>query len=200
MFANKCSFCQYDNIPGSRFCADCGSPLHLKVCQACGKVSDVTATDCEFCKAPFPDIDVAAAGSGKPATVTPASVAPPVTAAVNNPLPLIIIALVAGGLPFLWIYREHLPAPKTWGAQHVESSTVPISPSAPSVAPVVAAPVKPAPAPTAESKPAETAATEAKEAPPRASTPPPRKPPKPAPSQPCTDAVAALGLCTPTKK
>jgi hypothetical protein len=125
MFAVQCSFCQHDNIPGARFCAECGSPLHLRVCPnpKCGKVSDVNTIHCEFCGTPFPKIPLAEAG-GSPGT-TPSADRDQVetsgdaqSAATQkasiSAWPLIAVAIVAGGLPLLWFNRHSLPTPKTW--------------------------------------------------------------------------------------
>jgi hypothetical protein len=219
MFATKCSFCQHDNTPGARFCADCGSPLHLQVCASCGKVSDVTAKACEFCQAVFPIQELS------PAEVTPPDLAGrsrPTAVDTSRPqrmnaLPLVIVAIVAGGLPLLWFSRDRIPMPKAW--QTKAPDTIPAQPltaakPAPTpikspvaavvpAAPVVAAPptvAPPVPPPVVTPAPAVTAAvaTEPKPAPVPAAVPP--KPTKPAPpAEKCTEAVAALGLCSPKR-
>lgn len=89
-------------------------------------------------------------------------------------MPLIIVAIAAGGIPLLWLYRENIPVPKVWQPQLYNASQ--IAPAAPPPsAPLVAAESAPAPAkPGATQKPASE----------------------------CTEAVAALGLCNskPAKK
>lgn len=125
MFAVQCSFCQHENVPGARFCAECGSPLHLRVCPnpKCGKVSDVNAAQCEFCGTSFPKIPLAEPGSGI-ATSSPAEqgqvdpVGTGKSGSAPKPSisawPLIAVAIVAGGLPLLWFNRASLPTPRTW--------------------------------------------------------------------------------------
>ena len=44
-----CAFCNHRNPAGSRFCNDCGSPLHLKPCNQCGAINDQAATTCYSC-------------------------------------------------------------------------------------------------------------------------------------------------------
>ena len=232
MFATKCSFCQFDNVPGARFCAECGSPLHLKVCPGCGKVSDVTATTCEHCHAPFPRIDLtppvtaaekaaapppAAAHKSPPVKVSPIPAAPSANEVAPSggmrAWPLIMVALVAGGLPLLWFNRASLPEPKTFTPPPVVSPTLQTPPTQPAAAPALAptaAPVNPpaavvAPAAAAstadaavESQPsgkpvAEKAESKAGKKQVTTQRPAQRKPEQT--SRECTEAVAALGLC-----
>lgn len=242
MFATKCSFCQFDNVPGARFCAECGSPLHLKVCPGCGKVSDVTATSCEHCHAPFPRIDLAppvtaaeavAAPAPAPKPTPPKNTAIPVAPSANEVAPtggmrawpLIMVALVAGGLPLLWFNRASLPEPKTFtpppvmpptlpapgpGATPaaVPSTSVPATVAAPAgpatpmatPAPSPAAAVDPAvaqpPAPDSSvEKPGASKPAVKKATPAQAQRPQARK--TEAQARECTEAVAALGLCDP---
>lgn len=151
MFAIQCQFCRHDNVPGARFCADCGSPLHLKPCPKCGKVDDVAAKACYACGTEFPAITtaaVAAAPAGDPvpakggtaaplrpsaapatpiATPTPVSPAPPAARKAAKPRapawPLILVAALAGGLPLVWMNRAHLPLPQAWRIGDPGSST-----------------------------------------------------------------------------
>jgi hypothetical protein len=114
MFAVNCPYCRHVNKRGARYCADCGAALHLKPCPKCGKVDEVTATRCINCGTAFPTIELAdyrpeaesgPAKSGKAGDKDAAH--PPALRAG----PLIVIALVAGGLPFLWMNRDRLPTP-----------------------------------------------------------------------------------------
>ncbi len=226
MFAVQCSFCNHENTPGTRFCAECGSPLHLRVCpnQHCGKVSDVNARRCEHCGTTFPEIALAEHGT-QPEEPAPAPVehyAP--SPAKTSPWPLIVVALVAGGLPLLWINRAYLPKPKGWQAPpetpHLVAppplATQPIiAPAArpPTAPPPVAEPPPPPPPQAVEpSLPTPLSGTDAATARTESSAQKarlansngnkPRKPKKPdnkdtAPAKPCTEAVAALGLCDP---
>lgn len=156
MFAVQCSFCQHENTPGARFCAECGSPLHLRVCPnpKCGKVSDVNAAQCEFCGTPFPKIPLAEAGGGAatpPSSdrdqVEPLGEDKPGTAEKSPTAawPLIAVAIVAGGLPLLWFNRASLPTPRTWqNSPEVERLIAP---------PVLPPAVTPAASPTASPPP-----------------------------------------------
>lgn len=172
MFAVQCSFCQHENIPGARFCAECGSPLHLRVCPnpQCGKVSDVNASRCEHCGTPFPKIALAEPGVASP--VQPSATA--TSAGVDgkkggmSAWPLIIVAIVAGGLPLLWFNRTALPTPKTWqsAAEAERSAQLPVpQPSAPVAAN--------APLQSAASAPAPSAGAEALTLPPLSAAVPP---------------------------
>jgi hypothetical protein len=237
MFATKCSFCQHDNTPGARFCADCGSPLHLQVCASCGKVSDVTAKACEFCQAVFPVQELS------PAETTPPDLlgrTRPTAVDTSRPqrmnaLPLVIVAIVAGGLPLLWFSRDRIPMPKAWQTKAPDTipapplgaakpvgvapaasvskppavATAPVAPVVPvvpltPVAPVVTAPPTVAAAPqpsviqSAASVPTIVAPVTAEpKSVPAAVQPKPTKSAPPA--EKCTEAVAALGLCSPKR-
>lgn len=163
MFAVQCSFCQHENVPGARFCAECGSPLHLRVCpnSNCGKVSDVNAKQCKHCGTFFPEIPLADAST--PAKATPAARPQPATERKQgvSALPLIIVAIVAGGLPLLWINRSHLPAPKNWQPDPVGSAaTTPPEPAPFPVPPPVTQPASALP-PLQVSAPAEPDADKA---------------------------------------
>ena len=122
MFAVTCPYCQTVNKRGARFCADCGAPLHLKPCPKCGKVDDVTAKKCGGCGTAFPPLDLAEyrpeaepVGAPAPPRGATAEEAPPAAAphVAFKPGPLIVIALVAGGLPLLWMNRaQFMPSPE----------------------------------------------------------------------------------------
>lgn len=164
MLATQCSFCKHENTPGARFCAECGSPMHLKVCAnpACGKVSDVSAAVCETCGVPFPQIklfdphnaDMAATASATLSYVEITEFEKPRTSV----WPLVAVAVVAGSLPLLWANREHLPAPKS-GPFSKPEITNPVAvptlpaPALPVPAPAVATPIPLAPVPPATTAP-----------------------------------------------
>jgi hypothetical protein len=206
MFAVQCSFCQHENVPGARFCAECGSPLHLRVCPNpdCGKVSDVNATRCEHCGTVLPKIALAepgaSTGDATPAAA-PAQDSQPAKKSAIAAWPLIIVAIVAGGLPLLWFNRAYLPAPKPWQGDAAKPPTAPLTP--PLAPPVENKPV-PAPEPPPAIEPAQPVAAEppkpeeakAKSAREtkkiRQAAASPEQPPRP-----CTEAVAAVGLCDP---
>lgn len=230
MFAVQCSFCQHENVPGARFCAECGSPLHLRVCpnSKCGKVSDVNAKQCEHCGTFFPEIPLT--DGSAPAKETIAAAKPPLTSDKKtgvSALPLIIVAIVAGGLPLLWFNRSHLPAPKNWQPDPVGSAVAPVQPAPFPVPPPVSQPtpaaalpplqVAPPAEPDQEKAAADKAAAEkaaqeaeakakaerekaarakaAREAKARKA----REAAAAEAQQPCTEAIAAVGLCDPKR-
>lgn len=125
MLISHCPNCQHDNQPGDRYCASCGMALNLRACPNCGKFDGVKAIVCTGCGARLPPVttDAAAAAFDDPESngATTSTVAP------NNgmrALPLIVVALAAGGLPLLWMYRESIPVPKVWQAKVQAASQV----------------------------------------------------------------------------
>lgn len=222
MLATKCSFCQHENLPGSRFCMKCGSPMHLKVCPnpQCGKVSDVTAEVCESCGQAFPKIALAPVRAEAPADSKPPATPPPPAAAGKSRMPawpLVMMAIVAGGLPLLWANRAQLPTPKTWqvdpdapktrvavppagSAQKPPAVAANVAPPSPPPASVeTAAPSKTDPSPAANAATAGDTKSQAHQpANGKAAKKTTKKSRKKAePPRPCTEAVAALGLCDP---
>lgn len=223
MLLSHCPNCEYDNQPGERFCAACGVPLDLKPCPVCGKVDSVKATVCSGCGAHFPSLtgepepEDLSASPENPDKPTPPIVAPPPTP--MRATPLIIVALAAGGIPLLWLFRNTMPVPKVWQGSPpgIEAPAVPSTPDRseaapiPQPQPVVSTPsLIPQPAPRAE-EPEIVEVVPAAVAPPRPKPKPVAKPkpvqisPKPAaeaasPAKPavvgeCTEALAAVGLC-----
>lgn len=211
MLLSHCPNCQHDNPPGERFCAACGVPLDLKPCPVCGKVDSIKATVCSGCGAHFPPLPGVLTGEpGSPekphAKPTPAVVTPPPTA--MRALPLIVVALAAGGIPLLWLYRNTMPVPKAWQAPTGTQAAVPapippvkqepVPPPQPTrVAPpsvveeAAPPPAKPAAKPAASARPAAKAAKPAAESPPAQAAKPAQG------AADCTEALAAVGLCDP---
>ena len=203
--------------------------MHLKVCPKteCGKVSDVSAAVCESCGKPFPNIDLVSIGTTSTAesVASQAHGSDPIAAGKDKPRvaawPLIMMAIVAGGIPLLWANRSHLPTPKTWQVD-TAAPTAPVTIPLPAAIPTassgpVAVPAA-APQPQAEPisvPPKEVAAAVASEAATVsaaggeesaakariASSAKKRAKEaaaaKPKDSGPCTEAKAALGLCAP---
>ncbi len=221
MLATKCSFCQHENLPGSRFCMKCGSPMHLKVCPnpQCGKVSDVTAEVCESCGQAFPKIALAPVRAEAPADGKQPATPPPVVAPPKSRMPawpLVMMAIVAGGLPLLWANRAQLPTPKTWqvdpdtpktrtttppaaSAQKPPAAAADVAPPAPPASGGTAASSNADPGPTANAATAVDSGNQARQpATGKAAKKTSKKSRKKAePPRPCTEAVAALGLCDP---
>lgn len=217
MLLSHCPNCQHDNPPGERFCAACGVPLDLKPCPVCGKVDSIKATVCSGCGAHFPPLPGVLLSSepgttdkphSKHSKPTPSVVTPPPTA--MRALPLIIVALAAGGIPLLWLYRNTMPVPKAWQAPASSPATAPTPIPAPPVKqePVPPSqPVQVAPAPVVEQAAAPPTKPVAKAAAPvrpasrpaakPADEPPPVAPAKAAQGTECTEALAAVGLCDP---
>lgn len=54
MSPNSCPFCEQVNPADAKFCNACGGALHLLPCPRCGAVSDVTATTCYQCHSQLP--------------------------------------------------------------------------------------------------------------------------------------------------
>lgn len=54
MSLNSCPFCEQANPADAKFCNACGGALHLVPCPRCGAVSDVTATACYQCHGQLP--------------------------------------------------------------------------------------------------------------------------------------------------
>lgn len=220
-----CPFCQHENTSGTRFCAECGCSIHLKVCAKCGKISEVDAEVCASCGEAFPKIALVPKMTGKTGESVPtpakresgatgAGAAPSRTAA----WPLVAIAIVAGGLPLLWANRAQLPTPKTWQIGSPEATKPPEPVLAPQLVPAAPSPppppasspvrsehdsVKPAGSAAPDDrvpsqKPRQTAGQASKE--PTKAPRPPKKKAFAEPATPCTEAAVALGLCKSVKQ
>lgn len=223
-----CPFCQHENSSGTRFCSECGSSIYLKICPSpeCGKISHIDALVCETCGQPFPNKNPAQTETTKTEeSAGHREHGNPVLAADkekprSSALPLVMMAIVAGGLPMLWINRAHLPTPKTWQSSTsdvAKTESIASTPAAP--APIVAPPpasvnsvqpslpdkadppslVAPDETPSKPSKTEDTKKTDqtkriAKTQSQKTSeTPRPKESKTPPP--PCTEATIALGLC-----
>lgn len=208
MFAVQCSFCQHENTPGARFCTECGSPLHLKVCpnEQCGKVSDVNAIRCEHCGTPFPKIALVEPGTTGEAQRSISQSQPASTTGLETKAdkksgmsawPLIVVAIVAGGLPLLWINRAALPTPKTWQAtaeaERPAERSAAASPAQTSVASTTPAPTAPAPAPAppALTAPSSASGAETLTLPPLSASIPPAQTERTEPAEPARQAAVA---------
>lgn len=224
-----CPFCQHQNKSGTRFCSNCGCSIHLTICPnpECGKISEVGAAKCAHCGQAFPNAgdsteETAGAaasnsdqkGGGESATAEKEK-------SRMAAWPLIMMAIVAGGLPLLWANRALLPTPDTWKSSASEAAkptkvvppTIPLkaAPESPALAPQTiptnsvtsptAGTVPPSDAGSSKSssstaKPKNTAKASRNPTPKTGNTSKKdtktQAPEKPAP---CTEATVALGLC-----
>lgn len=243
MLAIQCPSCQHHNSPGDRFCAVCGVPLHLKPCPDCSTVDLVTAKICINCGAVFPPISLAQGSEAIHEELSQKSISKEEgspnrnwqTDAQSNALtsistevpssralPLILVAVVAGGIPLMWMNRDLMPLPKAWKIQGgANETTVPVQ-SAPIVPEPVSAQVKPSISvkgaegadksvtervnlrdAESGSVEAKTMAAQAGQTPKSVSEAGERNQSKPdsatqvlmSPTRECTEGVAALGLC-----
>ncbi|RTL58039.1 MAG: zinc ribbon domain-containing protein [Rhodocyclaceae bacterium] len=196
-FAIQCPCCDHKNKPGARYCGECGAALHLRPCPQCGRMDDVTATVCAACHAALPPLQLAKYGEGETAVEEVSSDKKKNTEGLPFG-PLVLIAVIAGGLPFFWMYRANLPLPKAWRPADRQSVVDP------QAIPVVSVP---AAAPAAKTEPAAedsaaraTTSPEDKTSPRVASKPAHKKSADKAPAKKaCTEGMAALGLCDPVK-
>jgi hypothetical protein len=214
-----CPFCQHQNSSGTRFCSECGCSIHLTICPnpQCGKISEVGAAKCVHCGHVFPEISDVPAGTENAAglEVNPKYDGDSTTPVKEKPrtsaLPLIMVAIVAGGLPLLWANRALLPTPDTWKRSTADSSkpnsilppkiTLP-SPSTTPALPPPTTPTDSAAQPAAKidsSSAVMTAKTKATTGDtPKKVTKTPRVKSAEKP-RPCTEATVALGLCDPKR-
>jgi len=195
MSLERCPFCEQPTAADAKFCSACGGALHLLPCSRCGAVNDVTATTCYQCSGPL----------GARRTDAPVAAVP--AAEVLRPAPrraqVLAGAAVLAAIAVLGYYGNRQSSPVD----------VPLPPPASSEAAAAksddgaltqtpAAPPPEAPlADQADQHPeesrrpnaaaglilrprADVAGTAGRQAPPRQEV--------------CTDAVAALGLCTMT--
>jgi len=222
----QCPYCDHVSPAGSKFCGECGAALHLVPCPHCGAVNDITvATVCYRCHREFGEKDAAAqieptAPTSPEPETSPYVVEPP---SRQRPHTLVVgIVLIAFAAAGYYAYRqrsalnvrEPAPAPaevKAPGASADTNATagtivrapadaVPASAAsvepARTAAPVELKPARPEPSPpreVAESPPAAIVTPEIVRARIDASKGLEKSPPYVGP---CTDAVAALGLCT----
>ncbi len=234
---NQCPYCDHVSPANSKFCNECGAALHLKPCQHCGAVNDVTLTSvCARCNGALNDgtaVALVEAAQPERLTETPMTAVdslpwqearPALAASTSPPLRLLLIAALALGGLGLYAF-QHKPAPPSPSAASPAPAPAALEAKAELTAPAIAA--APSAVPDRIVEPAEpetgaavvtavATAAVAAEPPalgrPAAASRPAARPPRMSPDQrsnveppppnigPCTDAVAALGLCTPAPR
>lgn len=217
MDLNACPYCDHGNPAEAKFCNACGGALHLVPCPRCGAVSEITAISCYQCNAKLPGRRTDAPDAVPPAEAALRPMPLRRTRAIAGATALAAIAV----LGYYGYHQRPLgEAPQPPAASSEASAGVIRQESAASDAAPVKAddghkPASPAATPS-EPPPADP--TPAATSPPRAGREPvvsrdmkaaaasiartkaisegrvsERRPSRP---QPCTEAVAALGLCT----
>lgn len=71
MLIPQCLFCGHTNPADAKYCNECGSPLHLKLCKQCEAINDTAAKTCHKC-----GTAIAAPVIPPEAEVTPGDVGP----------------------------------------------------------------------------------------------------------------------------
>ena len=201
MSLTRCPYCEHGNPADSKFCSACGGALHLVPCPHCGAVNQVTAIACYQCRGKLPGRRTDALESSSPA----AEVSP------HRPSRVIIGAVVLATIAALGYY-SYRQRPLAEAPQPPAASSEPSGRGGPSGAGLTGAATAPSESPPADPTRAATSQ-------PRAGRQPVESPEAKAavvaitrpqgvnagragergPSRPeaCTEAVAALGLCTP---
>lgn len=209
MSLTPCPYCDHRNEEDAKFCSACGGalglPAHLASCLRCGAVGPVKATVCYWCSAPLPGrwrrrysralIGAAAIGAGVLAVVAV------VGAFTYRQTPVDAPGQVSGS-------EAGGGAPAAAEPKSVESDASPRPGRSPAAAPVTRSPaIRPEScteavaamglcATPAQQKEAGSAAA-AEAAIRRPGTTSAGKSGGQEPPPPCTEALAALGLCTP---
>ena len=192
MALTKCKYCEHRNPPDSKYCNACGATLTLAPCPHCGAVNEVTATTCYQCRGSLQASSKDALVRALPAAaISQPSPRQPSLAIVGT----VVIAIVA----FIgyYAYRHYslvsLP-PSSAANTEAKDRSGPVQPAStpgPAASPAVRATATPASAILpAGAAPAPVA---------RFQTTNPGNAGEPVPTHPgpCTERVAALGLCTP---
>jgi hypothetical protein len=223
MVLTKCKYCDHGNPPDSKYCNSCGATLTLAPCPHCGAVNDVAAATCYQCRGNLQEVSADALVPALPATTIPAPATRLRSRAIVGTA---VLAIVAVSVYYAYHRSAPLVPPPSAAANSAAKDRVDPAPPAPIAVPAEApaapvtvtattavVPASAAPAPlvtpptsqvilrrTDSEVPArpEAAAVAATVGRPR--VPETAKPGELAPPRigPCTDRVAALGLCSPT--
>ncbi|CAN5185744.1 hypothetical protein BH11PSE10_BH11PSE10_11880 [soil metagenome] len=223
--STQCPYCAHVSPDDSKFCNECGAALHLAPCPYCGAVNDVSLMDaCARCNGNLhptpetapeePDESQAPAASDEAAATAPApEPARRLPAVKARPWPLLLggMVLMVGASVAAYIAYQQRSAPSAKSIAIIEAVVREALEARPAAAPASSA-ERPAAARASEMT---AAAFEPEAAPPQPRLRPPskvvitRRPveaapgaprkavaPPPAKIGPCTEAVAALGLCS----
>jgi hypothetical protein len=213
MSPRRCPFCEQPCPADAKFCGACGGVLHLVPCARCGAVNDVTAAACYQCNAPIAGRDASAADAAAPPATVPKPSPPRRTVAAGA---AVVVALVALGY---FGYRQGSPVdapqppPASSEAGGGPAGTAAVDgdaasgdatsaksgdaarPASPVTLPPKPAVADRAPAPDSDPRANAAAGRIVRPRPGDAGKAGRQAPPR---EEVCTEAVAALGLCTMT--
>lgn len=221
MALTKCKYCEHGNPPDSKYCNACGGILTLAPCPHCGAVSEVTATTCYQCGGSLQESSKDAIVPALPAApISRPSLRQPSLAIVGT----VVVAIVAFIGYYAYRHYSLVSLPPSSAANTeakgrsgpVEPASTPGPAATPTVS-VIATPtsaVSPAgaipapPTPPATPQMTERRASRQPVEPSAAAVAAPVARPQttnggtagelgPPRLGPCTERVAALGLCTP---
>lgn len=103
MLFRICIACDHTNPPDSRFCGQCGAPLHVRFCRLCRSANDAASRYCQSCGTELPELiapEVAPPEAAAPGTIAPLVMATPgrpVAGATAMPPSSTTIAAASGG-------------------------------------------------------------------------------------------------------
>ena len=151
MALTQCNYCDHGNPADAKYCNACGATLTLAPCPHCGAVNEVTSTHCYQCRGSLQE-------SGKDLVVSEAPVAMDSRRSLRRYAPAIVGTVVVAIVAFIG-YRHDAPdGVSPTSAANTEAKgrsgrVEPVSPPVPAATPAV--PV--APTPASAVLPAETA-------------------------------------------
>jgi hypothetical protein len=224
MSLRKCPYCEHPNSADAKFCVACGAIMHLAPCPHCGAVNDISSKQCYRCQGELPGAHVLDLPGETP---PPVESVQPATAPDQPPssrpslMVVAVIALTFASAAYFAYRQKSVIVPPTATVPATEDASkagkntkapespppaAPAAGAAPnSLAPPAAVPetagVTP-PAATAETArtPRERSSRARREAEAAAQAAAVPAGSSPAKRTPCTEAVAALGLCKPDAK
>jgi hypothetical protein len=112
--AASCLFCAHTNPAGSKYCNECGSPLHLRPCRFCNAINNASAIRCHACDAALPSpqagVDAAPAqAAAEPVTEASAPEVAPTRGPPRRLVQALIVLLVVVAAPsaYLAYWQAH---------------------------------------------------------------------------------------------